>query len=190
MIGPPGTGGFGSSVFVTARSVAVTVTSALPELLPGVGSVAPVLPAVAMFVIVCPAPAEVARTVTVTVALPPEAMLPRSQVTIPATQVPCEGVALPTWTSPFGIGSSSPTEVAVDGPPLRTTIVKVVVSPTLIVAGEAVFVTERSALWLAAVVSEPLLLSKLMSPPPLTVAVLVTVPVRPGSVFAARWITG
>src|SRR5262249_12978574 len=71
--------------------------------------------------------------VTVTVALPPAAIVPRSQVKSEPTpvgvQVPCDGVIVP-WVKPLGQVSLSVVPVASDGPALLTVIVYVCVMPS------------------------------------------------------------
>src|SRR4051794_39253642 len=75
----------------------------------------------------------------------PAAIVPMVQLRIaPPVQVPCVVVA-ETKVFPAGIGSATTTPVAVLGPLFVTTIVQVMFpSPRVCVAGEPLFVTERS----------------------------------------------
>src|ERR687888_132839 len=113
----PASTGSGESDLVTDRSAEVlTFVVSVAELLPGVGSETF---EVTLTVLVMSAVREESTLTTkVTCAEPPEAIVPRDQVTVPAVFVPPP--VAETKLVPAGIGSDRLTPVASDGPALFT----------------------------------------------------------------------
>src|SRR6202022_473247 len=99
---------------------------------------------------------------------------PMSQMPVPLVYVPWAGVA-ETNASPAGRRSVICTPVASEGPLLVTVIVNVTLEPTVTVPLLAILATAMSALETTLVRSVAVSFAVLTSPPPETVAVLVTV---------------
>jgi hypothetical protein len=140
--GLPTATGSGASVFVIDRSAcAVTVVDADALLLPGTGSVTPLVTLAVLFNV----PPVVGVTTMVTVALAPFPRTPMEQITVLVPlQLPWLGVA-DTYVTPAGNGSLTLTPVALFGPKLVTVIVYVRFWPTNTGSGESVLLSDRSA---------------------------------------------
>ena len=121
--------------------LSLTVTTALAELFAGIGSPTGEV----TFTRLVNLPSRIARVVIVAVIADALFIVPRLKVTTPLAKAndPCEVVAETNDNGP-GRGSLSTTEVAVEGPLLVTTIVKVVLLDASSVVGEALWETERS----------------------------------------------
>src|SRR5205823_12912580 len=126
-------------------------------------------------------PVAVTVAVRARVTEAPLAMAPMSQTPVPLVYVPWLGVA-ETNVSPAGSWSVICTPVASEGPLLVTVIVKVTFDPTVTVPLLAILATAMSARETTFVRSVAVSFAVFTSPPPETVAVLVTA-------FAADWPT-
>ena len=123
-----------------ATTPSTTVIPSVSVLSTSVVSVS--LPVTVTVLLIVPTPVGVPMIVTVAVA--PGASVPIAQVTVPPAgeHVPCVEEADPN-AKPEGMTSVTVTPVAVIGPALVTTIVKVIVDERLAGLGEPDFVTER-----------------------------------------------
>lgn len=169
-----------STVLVTARSTALTVTLAESVSFAESVSVSFDVATVAVFVIVDPAdPVSIVPTI-VSVSVVPVAIEPTDQV--PPLYVPTV-TAEDVIVNPAGTLSAMATPVAASGPLLTTVMVKVTVSPSFGVGTSTVFVTARSMLGTEnTALSESFELSVSVSVTLPTDAVLVIVdPVVPAS---------
>ena len=167
----PATGPAGLSTAVTDRSAEVTVTTALSALLVVSGSsCAP--PTLAWLTVAEPAAVAVARATTCTAAVAPLARSPIGQLSVvPDCMQPASSE---TYSRPASSVLLTATPLASDGPPLRAVSAKVTCSPTSIVLASATALIDRSAWRVAPPLSVALLLVRLASPPPDTMAVLST----------------
>jgi len=121
-MGEPSLPEYGPPAFAVGGWFAgVTVSVSLAVLLPGLGSLV-VLETVAVFVWLAVVELGTVES-TVTVAEPPEAIVPSAQVKLGLpVQVPCEGVTV-LRVKPAGQMSDRVTDAASDGPPFEIVIV-------------------------------------------------------------------